>query len=76
MHVVEDHKAKTFIISETDGCKRVVDGQEINFLAVKLVNLAEIEDLEIDLVDKKVYQLIDDANKAEYYYDSAKNQCF
>lgn len=27
----------------------------------------------MNLVDKKVYQLILDANKAKYYYDQVKN---
>lgn len=42
-----------------------MDGQKANFLIVKLVNLAKIQDLRINLVDKKVYQLIDNANKAK-----------
>lgn len=70
----EDHKVGTLIISNTDKYKKVVDRQKANFLAIELVDLAKVEDLGIDLTDKKVYQLIDHANKAEYYYDQAKNQ--
>lgn len=47
----------------------MVDGQETDSLAIKLVNTFEIEDLEIDLADKEVYQLINKANNVEYYYD-------
>lgn len=74
VRAVEDHGAGTLTISGTDGRKRVVDGQEANFLAVELVDLAEVKDLGIDLADEEVYQLINDANKAEYYYNQAKGQ--
>lgn len=69
MHAVENHEARTLTISSTNRCKKIVDEQKTNFLVVKLIDLAEIEDLEMDLADKKVYQLIDNANEAEYYYD-------
>lgn len=65
--MVEDYRAGTLIISGTNGCKKVVDGQKANFLVVKLVDLAEVEDLRINLVDEEVYQLIDNINKAKYY---------
>lgn len=29
----------------------------------------EIKDLEMDLAEKKIYQLINKANNAEYYYN-------
>lgn len=32
-----------------------MDGQEVNFLAVEFVDLTEVEDLEINLIDKKIY---------------------
>lgn len=69
VRVVENHRAETITISGTNRRKRVVDEQKINFLAVELVDLAEVKDLGIDFADKKVYQLINDANKAKYYYD-------
>ncbi len=74
VRAVEDHGAGTLTISGTDGCKRVVDGQEASSLAVELVDTTEVEDLGMDLADEEVYQLIDDANEAEYYYDQAKGQ--
>lgn len=66
---IEDYEAKTLTISGTKGLKRVVDNQKADFLAVKLVNTLEIKDLGIDLADKEVYQLINEANEAECYYD-------
>lgn len=38
-----------------------------------MVNTLEIEDLKIDLADKKEFQLINNANEAKYYYDQAKS---
>lgn len=73
---MKNHRAKTFTISSTDRHKRVVDRQKANILVVELVDLAKFEDLEIDLTNKKVYQLIDDANKIDYYYNQAKDQRF
>lgn len=71
--VIKVHKAKTFTINGRNEHKRVVDGQKANFFIVKLMNLAEIEDLRINLTDKKIYQVINDANKTEYYYHQTKN---
>ena len=71
---VEDHSAGALIISGTNGLKRVVDGQEADLLVIELVDTFEIEDLEMDLADKKVYHLISKANNAEYYYDQLKDQ--
>lgn len=71
---VEDHRAGTLTISGTDGLRRVVDSQEADSLAVKLVDTFEVEDLRMDLADKEVYQLINEANKAKYYYDQVKGQ--
>ena len=71
---VEDYGAGTLTISSIDGLKRVVDGQEADSLAVELVNALEIEDLEMDLADEEIYQLIDRANEAKYYYDQVKSQ--
>lgn len=69
VYIVKDYKVKTFTISSINRYKKVIDRQKANFLVVKLVNLAKFEDLRIDLADKEVYQLINDANKAEYYYN-------
>ncbi len=74
VRAVEDHGAGTLTISGTDGLKRVVDGQEADSLAVELVDTFEVEDLGIDLADEEVYQLINEANNAEYYYDQVKDQ--
>ena len=74
VRAVEDHGAGTLTISGTDGLKRVVDGQEADSLAVELVDALEVEDLGMDLADEEVYQLIDEANEAEYYYDQVKGQ--
>lgn len=63
---VEDYGAGTLTISGIDKQKRIVDGQEANPLAVQLVDRFEVEDLEIVMIDKEIYQLIDNANKAEY----------
>lgn len=67
--MVEDCRARTLIISGINKCKNVINRQNTNFLAIEFVNLAEIKDLEINLIDKKVHQLIDNVNKAKYYYD-------
>lgn len=61
-------------ISGTDGLKRVVDGQEADSLAVELVDTFGVEDTGMDLADEEVYQLINEANNAEYYYDQVKDQ--
>ena len=74
VRAVEDHRVGTLIISDTDGLKRVVDDQEADSLAAELVDTFEVEDLGMDLADEEVYQLIDKANKAEYYYDQVKGQ--
>lgn len=74
VRAVEDHGAGTLTISGTDGLKRVVDGQEADSLAIELVNTFEVEDLGMDLADEEVYQLINEANNAEYYYDQVKDQ--
>lgn len=39
-----------------------------------LVKAFILGDGQIDLADKKVNQLIDEANKAKYYYDQVKGQ--
>lgn len=75
MRTVKDHRAGTLTISNTDRRKRILDEQEANFLAVELVNILKIENLGINLANKKIYQLIDNVNRAEYYYDQAKDQC-
>lgn len=66
---VEDHRTWTLTISSIDGRKRIINSQKANFLAVELINILEIKNLGIDLVNEKIYQLIDDINKAEYYYN-------
>lgn len=76
VYIIKDNRAETFIMSSIDKYKKVIDKQKANFLVVKFINLAEFEDLGIDLANKEVYQLINDANKAEYYYNQAKNQHF
>lgn len=73
VYVVEDYGAKSIIISVTNGIKIVVDIPEAKLLAVELIDTLEVEDLGIDLTNKEIYQLIDKANEAKYYYDQAKN---
>lgn len=74
--MVENHGVGTLTINGTNRLKKVVDGQEADFLAIELVDVLEIEDLGIDLTDKEVYQLIDEANEAKYYYNKTKYQRF
>lgn len=74
VYAIEDHRAETLTISGTDRLKQVVDGQKADSLTVELIDTFEIEDLGIDLADKEVYQLINEANNAEYYYDQIKDQ--
>ena len=69
VRVVKDHEAGTLTINGTDGLKQVVNSQKADLLAIELVDTFEVEDLKIDLADKKVYQLINKANNAEYYYN-------
>lgn len=52
---VEDHKAGILTISVTKRLKQVVDSQETDLWANELVNIIEIEDLKINLANKKVY---------------------
>lgn len=73
---IEDHKAGILTIGVTKGLKQVVDGQETDLLANELVNTFEIKDLEINLADKKVYQLINKANNGKYHYNEVKDQCY
>ena len=74
VRAVEYHGAGTLIISGTDSLKRVVNNQKADSLIVELVDTPKVEDLGMDLADEEVYQLIDEANKTEYYYDQAKSQ--
>lgn len=69
VYTVENYRAGTLTISGINGLQRVVDGQKANFLAVELVDIFEIEDWGIYLANKKVNQLINEDNKAKYYYD-------
>ena len=57
-----------------DGLKQVVNSQEADLLAIELIDLFEVEDLGISLADKEVYQLINEANNTEYYYNQIKDQ--
>ena len=74
VRAVEDYGAGTLTISGTDGLKRVVDGQEADLLAIELVDTFGVEDLGMDLANEEVYQLINEANNAEYCYDQVKDQ--
>lgn len=67
--MVENHKARNLTINNRDECKRIVNRQKTNFLAIELVNLTEVKDLKINLTDEQIYQLINNANKAKCYYD-------
>lgn len=69
MRIIKDHKVKTLTISSKNVYKKGVNRQKANFLVIKLVDLVEIEDLKINFANKKVYQLINDTNKAKYYYN-------
>lgn len=48
-------------------CKE--SSQKADLLAVELVDTFEVEDLGMNLAAEEVYQLINEANNAEYYYD-------
>ncbi len=76
VQAVEDHRAGTLTISGTDRLKRVVDGPKADSLTFELVDALEVEDLGMDLADEEVYQLIDEANEAEYHYNQVKSQRF
>lgn len=52
---VQDHGVMTLTISGKDRLKRVVNRQEADFSAVKLMNALEVENLKMDLADEKVY---------------------
>lgn len=69
VYVIENHRAKTLIISSIDRLKKIINSQKADLLAIKLVDIFEMEDLKIDLADKKVYQLINKANNMKYYYE-------
>lgn len=64
------------IIIGTNRLKQVVDSQKTDLLTIQLVDIFEIEDLEINLANKKVYQLINKANNTKYYYNQIKNQYY
>lgn len=55
VYTIENHKAKTHTIYNTNRHIKVVDRQKANFLAVKLVNWAKTQDLRINLTNIKVY---------------------
>lgn len=69
MRIIKDHKVKTLTISGKNMYKKGVNRQKANFLVIKLVDLVEVKDLKINFANKEVYQLINDTNKAKYYYD-------
>lgn len=47
----------------------MINNQKTYLLAIELVDMFEIEDLEINLVDKRLYQLINKTNNAKYYHN-------
>lgn len=47
----KDYKTKTLTINSINKLKKVVNGQEINFLAVKLMNVFEIKYLRINFAN-------------------------
>lgn len=72
---VKNHGARSLTIRDIDQGKKVIDSQKVDMLMVELVDIFEVEDLEMDLADKKVYQIINKTNNAKYYYDQVKYQC-
>lgn len=74
VYAVKNYRAKTLTINSRNWLKKVVNGQEADFLMIELVDALEVEDLRMDLDNKKVYQFIDKANEAKYYDDKVKNQ--
>lgn len=55
VRIVENHGAGTLTISGIVRLKRVVDSKNADLLAVELVDTFGVENLEIDLADKKIY---------------------
>lgn len=58
MREVENYRARILTISGTDRYKKIVNGQEVNFLAIELVDKFEVKDLGINWVDKEIYSLL------------------
>lgn len=55
MPIVKDYRVKVFIISGKNRQKNIMNKRKTSFLTIKLVDLVEIKDLEINLVNKKIY---------------------
>lgn len=72
---VKDYGAGSLTMRDIDEGKRVIDSQKVDLLMVELVDIFKVEDLEMDLADKKIYQIINKTNNAKYYYDQVKYQC-
>lgn len=67
------YSVKILIISSINELKQVVDNEKADLLDIKLVDKFEIEDLKMNLANKKIYQLINKANNAKYYYNQIKD---
>lgn len=75
MRTIENYRTLlTLIISGINMVEKIVVGQKTNILAFELVDTFEVKDLKIDLANKKIYQLINKANNAEYLYNQVKDQ--
>lgn len=74
IYLVENHRAGTLIIDNIKEQNRVINNQEANFLLIGLINTLRIENLIVNLAYKKIYQLINKANKAKHYYYKAEHQ--
>lgn len=74
VYTVKDHGVGILIISSINRVEKIVNYQKADLLSIELVNTFELEDLRIDLADKKVYQLINKANNTEYYGNQVKDK--
>lgn len=64
IYAVKNPNISILTINSINKMKRVVNNQEIDFLAIELLDVFEIKDFRINLADKKIDQLIDKTNKA------------
>lgn len=73
IYAVKDYSIGTLTINDINRLKQVVDNQKADLLTIDLVDTFEIEDFKINLAHKKIYQLINKANNAKYYYNQIKD---
>lgn len=70
---IEDYRTGILTIGSTNKLEKVVDGQKTDFLAIEPVDMLEVKDLRMNLADEMVYELINKANEAKYYYNQVKS---